>query len=479
MRKPDLNGKSGNGFLHSMRISILLLALVLTGGWFSPALTVLADPEEETAVDTSAEQEKIKKAQEQIDELHRQQQETENQISGIQAEKNAVEGQLSSTQGSISSMQGIQSALTEEMGEVGESIVQSIASIEILEEQIADLQGAIEVKQQEYDEAKHQEEVQYEAMKNRVRFMYEKGEIGYMDLLTKASSFGDMLNKADYVEKLYEYDRNMLFAFQETQRVVAEIQEELEDEKAELEESQRGLESEKAELEEKLAALEEEYDDYEDKIAAAQAEASALRARVTQQAAQISALQQENANRAALERQLSAEKAAAEAAAAAKVNGTPAPTQATAGVSAGLDLSNAASVAKAKTSQSSGGSKSYAAPGAPTGANVVAYASQFVGNPYVYGGTSLTNGTDCSGFTMSVYAAFGYSLPRTDASQRGAGIAVDSLENAVAGDIICYAGHVGIYCGDGTIVHASTPRSGIKYTQVNYRPILAIRRIIY
>ena len=115
--------------------------------------------------------------------------------------------------------------------------------------------------------------------------------------------------------------------------------------------------------------------------------------------------------------------------------------------------------------------------GSEMGAAVAEYGLQFVGYPYVYGGSSLTNGTDCSGFVMSVYANFGVSLPHSSASDRSQGYAVDGLENAQAGDIVCYSGHVGIYIGNGQIVHASNERTGITVSNANYRNILAIRRI--
>ena len=111
------------------------------------------------------------------------------------------------------------------------------------------------------------------------------------------------------------------------------------------------------------------------------------------------------------------------------------------------------------------------------GKAVAEYALQFVGNPYVWGGTSLTNGADCSGFVMSVYANFGVSLPHSSASDRSQGYAVDGLENAQPGDLICYSGHVALYIGDGQIVHASSPGVGIIVSGANYRSILAIRRI--
>lgn len=111
------------------------------------------------------------------------------------------------------------------------------------------------------------------------------------------------------------------------------------------------------------------------------------------------------------------------------------------------------------------------------GQQVADFAVQFVGNPYVYGGTSLTNGADCSGFTLAVYANFGVSLPHSSAAQNKKGTNVGSISNAIPGDIVYYSGHVGIYIGNGQIVHASTPRTGIVISNANYDKILGVRRI--
>ena len=115
--------------------------------------------------------------------------------------------------------------------------------------------------------------------------------------------------------------------------------------------------------------------------------------------------------------------------------------------------------------------------GSEMGKTVIDYATQFVGNPYVYGGTSLTNGTDCSGFVMSVYANFGVSLPHSSSALRSKGYDVGGLANAQPGDIVCYSGHVALYIGNGQIVHASTSKTGIIISNANYRSILAVRRI--
>ena len=130
-----------------------------------------------------------------------------------------------------------------------------------------------------------------------------------------------------------------------------------------------------------------------------------------------------------------------------------------------------------KSSSTSGG-KTYANPTGSSGSDVAQFALQFVGNPYVYGGTSLTNGTDCSGFVMSVYNNFGVSLPHSSAADRSVGATVNGLENAQPGDLICYSGHVALYIGNGQIVHASTSRTGIIVSNANYRSILSIRRIL-
>ena len=145
----------------------------------------------------------------------------------------------------------------------------------------------------------------------------------------------------------------------------------------------------------------------------------------------------------------------------------------------------ATKAAKSGTSKSSSnsGSSSYNSASSYTtatssiGSAVAQFALQFVGNPYVYGGTSLTNGADCSGFVMSVYSNFGVSLPHSSGGDRSVGAAVDGLANAQPGDIICYSGHVAIYIGGGQIVHASTAKTGIKVSNADYRTVLAVRRI--
>lgn len=138
---------------------------------------------------------------------------------------------------------------------------------------------------------------------------------------------------------------------------------------------------------------------------------------------------------------------------------------------------NKANAAADKAGSKNGKKGAASVGGSGRGSAVANFGLQFVGNPYVYGGSSLTSGTDCSGFTMSVYANFGVSLPHSSGAQRSCGYDVGGLANAQPGDLVCYSGHVALYIGNGQIVHASTAATGIKVSNANYRQVLAVRRI--
>lgn len=372
-------------------------------------------------------------------------------ISEIKKQQEENKKKLNSVQGQLSGLQGKQSEISGEIDEIDADLVEIIASVDIIREEITDKEAQIKVTEAEYEVAKKQEEEQYEAMKLRIKYMYEQGDVSYLQLLMTSESFGDMVNKADYIEQLYEYDRRMLEEYQATKEHVQEVWNQLEDEKAELEASKHELEEEQAYMEELLEEKREEYENYNVQIAKARQEAAAYKTQIKQQTAQIKKLEEEARKKAEEEERKRRE---AEAAGSGSSSGSSSSSQ----------------------GSSSGGSVSIPSGGSASGQSIASYACQYIGNPYVAGGTSLTNGADCSGFVWRVFKDKGYSVPRTSWELRNAGTGVD-YSQAQPGDILCYAGHVGIYIGNGNIVHASTERTGIKITHATYKPILAVRRV--
>ncbi|WP_455619852.1 C40 family peptidase [Eisenbergiella sp.] len=385
-----------------------------------------------------------------ISDLQKQRQEKENQKKGTQ-------GQLDSVNDQINDLSGEKDDVDAQISELTGQIAEIMASVSLLEDEIADTQVQIEQAQKDYDEAKAKEEAQYHAMKKRIQYLYEKGETSYLELLMEAKSWSDMLNKAEYVQEIYTYDRKMLDNYAATVQEVAQLKESLEEQKSELEAAEYELEQEKASLQVSLDEQKEIAADYEVQLAKAKQEAAAYKAKIKQQNAEIQKLASQEAAKKAEEEARKREEEAQKK----KQN-----SQSTQNSSSGT------------ATASSGGAKTVPPKiGSGSGSDIAQYACQFVGNPYVPGGTSLTNGADCSGFTQSVYRVYGYSIPRNSSSQRSAGREV-SYEEAQPGDLICYAGHVAIYLGNGRIVHASSVKTGIKYGNATYKPILSVRRIV-
>lgn len=394
-------------------------------------------------------------------------------ISDLQKQKEENEKQLESVNEKISDYKGAQADIGSEIEELDAEMVTLLTDINLIEEAIADKEAEIAQTQIDYDAAVATKDEQYESMKIRIKFMYEQGDVSYLQLFTESLNVSDMVNKAHYVEELYEYDRELLEEYQATVEQVAALQDELEEEKSELQTSQYELVEQQAYMEEVLAEKKEEYENYAVVLAQAKQEAAAYTTKIKQETAQIRKLEEEERKRKEEEERKKKEeeerlKAEQDALLA---------SQESQDSDSSSDSSQSSSTENNSTSSSTQSAPAPSSSGSSKGQQIANYACQFIGNPYVAGGTSLTNGADCSGFVMSVYQAFGYSLPRSSYAQSGAGTAV-SYSEAQPGDIIYYGGHVGIYIGNGQIVHASTERTGIKITSATYRSIITVRRIV-
>lgn len=361
-------------------------------------------------------------------------------ISDIKAERDKTQQELNQANSTLNNLKEEREGIEEEINTLDEELMEVMASISMVEDEIVELEGQIEETEEDLKEAIADEEAQYEAMKKRIQYMYEKGDYSYLELLLECKNMSDLVSKSEYVEELYEYDRKMLIKYQEARQLVEDTKEKLLMEQEELEVSKHELDEEKAGLDELLEEKKAEASDYDAEIAKVKQAATLFKAKIKQQNAQIKKLEEEEAKKAAEE--------------AAK-----------------------ASAGKSNSSNVDSSSIISGASGSAKGKDIANFACRYVGNPYVAGGTSLTNGADCSGFTFAIYKEFGISLPRTSTAQRGAGREV-SLSDAQPGDIVCYAGHVAIYIGGGRIVHASTPSTGIKYGNVNYKPVITVRRIV-
>lgn len=399
-------------------------------------------------------------------------------ISDLQEDIKRNQSQLDKAQDKISDAQSAQEGVEEEIADLDAEMVAILTDISLIEDAIEDKEEEIAATQVEYDAAVAEKDKQYESMKIRIQFMYEKGDISYLQMFFGSESMGDMVNKANYVEELYKYDRRLLAEYEETVQRVAALQDRLEEDKSELETSKTELEEGQAYMEEVLDQKKEEYENYNLMLAKAKQEAASYKARIKQETAQIRKLEEEERKRKEEEERRRKEeeerkRKEEEERQRREQEAMQAQNQDRDSDSDDDDRDSDSSESSEKKEES----KPASSGGGGKGQQIADFACQFIGNPYVAGGTSLTNGADCSGFVMSVFKEYGISLPRSSYAQSTVGKGV-SYSEAKPGDVIYYGGHVGIYIGNGQIVHASTERTGIKITSATYRNIVTVRRIV-
>ena len=402
--------------------------------------------------------------------------------------------QLDAAYAQIDNMYARKQQLAAEINSLDADLVNVMVSIQTLENDIAAKESDINVTKGNIKKAEKGQKKQYAAMKKRIQYLYENGgDAAWFQMMLASDDLSDMLNKAENIQGMYDYDRESLEKYANTVKEIKNLKEKYQQEKAELEGMKQEQEAEQANLQAAIDERRASSADCDNEIAYAQQMANEYAALIEQQQAEIEQIQAEK--EAA---RIAAEQAAAEAAAAEE-----AATEEAARAEAEYDENESSEDGEYVEDEDSeeDGTEDIDEEEGEDGDNEdgsydesdesgndgvesedndgeANYATQFVGNPYVWGGTSLTNGADCSGFVQSVYNNFGVSLPRTSYEQQNAGREV-SYSEAQPGDLICYGGHVAIYMGNGKIVHASNSRDGIKVSDnAAYRTILSVRRLV-
>lgn len=398
--------------------------------------------------------------------------------------------QLDATYARMDELWSQKQQLESEIASLDETLVNVMVSIDVLKNDISDKEVEIIKTKQDIEKAQNARDKQYESMKLRIQYLFEKGgNDAWFQMMMNAENLSDLLTRAEYTQKLYAQDRENLEKYENLVVEVQNLEAKYEQEKAELEGMKQEYEAESQNLQYEIDVRRSASADCDNEIAYAQQMATEYANLIAQQQAEIERLE---AERIAAEEE--ARRQAEAAAAAAAAEEAAAQEEAENQDSEETDSEDASEESESVEEESTSESTDYEYDeygnvvdtdntvtdyvSGSSGSSVVDYATQFVGNPYVWGGTSLTNGADCSGFVQSVYANFGVSLPRTSYEQQNAGTEV-SYADAQPGDLICYGGHVAIYMGDGKIVHASNSTDGIKISNdATYRTILSVRRLV-
>lgn len=370
--------------------------------------------------------------------------------------KSQAEKDLKDKKNEINGLKDQQQTTADDIKNKSAKLDEILAAQKKLQKDITSKQAEIEQNQKDLAAAQEKQQEQYDAMKKRIQFMYENSaEDNIWTAIIESNGITDMLNRIEYVSDVYDSDRALMDSYQAAVEQVKEIGTKLDKDMNELTAMQDDYEKQQADVEAAIVALENQKEQYASQIAQAQQQADNYQNIITAQGKIIQ--EQETA-------------AAAAAAAAARANSSSS--------SPSYDGGGAGKGGSIASDYAAGGGKNPGASTGVSGSSVVSYAMQFVGNPYVWGGNSLTNGVDCSGFVHEVYAHFGISTPRYSQAFKSVGQAV-SFDNIQPGDVVVYPGHVAIYAGGGVIVEAQSTKAGITANRsVQCHTILAIRRLV-
>ena len=402
--------------------------------------------------------------------------------SDAENKKQEAEDNLKSKQNEINSIEREQSQLQAEIDALDAELVDVILKLSTLEEELAIKQDELAQTEEQLEQARKDEKNQYESMKLRIRFMYEKGDSAMLTSILESKSIAELLNRVEYVNQVYDYDRNLLTEYKNTKEQVAALTEQQKQEIAALEQKQQEFQVAEENYRTTIAKKQGEVANFGEMLAAAQTLAAQYQDTINAQnviiAQENERIERERQQREQAERERQ-ERERQERERQQRMNSSNGNSGggSTGGGSTGSG-STGSNTERGDGNSGGGGNQD---PGYSTGVSgsaVVQYALNFVGNPYVWGGKDPNTGADCSGFTSYVYAHFGISIPSYSYSQRSVGKEV-SYANAKAGDLICYAGHVAIYMGNGQIVHAKGTAYGIvAYDSATYRNIVTVRRVL-
>ena len=372
--------------------------------------------------------------------------------------KSQAEQDLKDKKNEINGLKDQQQITADDIKNKSAKLDEILAAQKKLQKDITSKQAEIEQNQKDLAAAQEKQQEQYDAMKKRIQFMYENSaEDNIWTAIIESNGITDMLNRIEYVSDVYDSDRALMDSYQAAVEQVKEIGTKLDNDMNELTAMQDDYEKQQADVEAAIVALENQKEQYASQIAQAQQQADNYQNIIT---AQGKIIQEQEAAAAA----------AAAQAAAARANSSSS--------SSSYDGGGAGKGGSIASDYAAGGGKNPGASTGVSGSSVVSYAMQFVGNPYVWGGNSLTNGVDCSGFVHEVYAHFGISTPRYSQAFKSVGQAV-SFDNIQPGDVVVYPGHVAIYAGGGVIVEAQSTKAGITANRsVQCHTILAIRRLV-